>query len=233
MAAMNVDVGLILDLLGVFFFAVSGCLLAARKGFDVVGSLLLGSLVGLGGGVIRDLIIAGGVPAAFSNPLYMAPPLLAALLVYFLLPTVHRHNNLLVLFDAGGLALFCVTGTLKALHHGMNPVSSVLLGVATAVGGGLLRDITANRVPQVFNPRDVYAFPAFLGAALVTGFNYLHWYSVGAGIGIAVAVFALRVLAWRFRWKVPLSVRGRHRRRLDLPVPPQEGSGPTRRQRPD
>ncbi|WP_442853280.1 trimeric intracellular cation channel family protein [Arthrobacter sp. H14] len=205
------DVALILDLLGVFSFAVSGCLLAARKGFDIVGSLLLGSLVGLGGGVVRDLIINAGVPAAFSNPLYIIPPLLAALLVYFLFSSVQRFGNLLVVFDAGGLALFCVTGTLKALEFGLNPVSAILLGVTTAVGGGLLRDVTANEVPKIFDPRDVYAVPAFAGAFLVVLLDTFGWSNVFTTTGVAAAVFAFRILAWRFSWNVPLAVQGWHR----------------------
>lgn len=206
-----VDVALILDLLGVFSFAVSGCLLAARKGFDIVGSLLLGSLVGLGGGVVRDLIIDAGVPAAFSNPLYIIPPLSAALLVYFLFSSVQRFGSLLVVFDAGGLALFCVTGTLKALEFGLNPVSAVLLGVTTAVGGGLLRDVTANEVPKIFDPRDVYAIPAFAGAFLVVLLDTFGWSNVFTTTAVAVAVFAFRILAWRFSWRVPLAVQGWHR----------------------
>ncbi len=78
---MTFDLALVLDLLGCFFFAVSGSLLAVRNGFDLVGSVLLGSLVGLGGGVVRDLILNAGPPAAFSNPLYLAAPLLAAVVV--------------------------------------------------------------------------------------------------------------------------------------------------------
>ncbi|HEY8294472.1 MAG TPA: TRIC cation channel family protein [Micrococcaceae bacterium] len=208
---MTIDIPLILDLLGVFFFAVSGCLLAARKGFDLVGSLLLGSLVGLGGGVVRDVIIGAGVPAAFSNPSYLVPPMVAAILVYFLFRSVERVGNLLMLFDAGGLALFCITGTLKALAAGMNPVAAIVLGVTSAVGGGLLRDITANEVPELFDPKDLYAIPAFLGAALTAALVGAGWLNLASGTGIAVVVFALRVLSRRLRWQAPLAVRGWHR----------------------
>ncbi|MCZ2402295.1 trimeric intracellular cation channel family protein [Paenarthrobacter sp. Z7-10] len=205
---MDWNISLTLDLLGVFFFAVSGSLLAARRGFDIIGSLLLGSMVGLGGGVVRDVIINAGVPAAFSQPLYVVPPVVAAVLVYFLFQYAERGGRLLTLFDAGGLALFCVTGTLKALTAGMNPVTAILLGVTTAVGGGLLRDITANEVPQLFDSKDLYAIPAFLGAGLTT----LLW-GAGAlnlltGTTTAVVVFGLRVLAWRQRWHAPLAARG-------------------------
>jgi uncharacterized membrane protein YeiH len=201
-----------LDLLGVFFFAVSGSLLAARKNIDIVGSLLLASLVGLGGGVIRDLILASGPPAAFTNPAYLFPPLLATVLVYFLYTSVKRFTSLLTLFDAGGLALFCMTGTVKALAVGMNPVAAVLLGVMTAVGGGLLRDVTANEVPELFNPRDIYALPAFLGAALTAVLWVAGGFNVLSAAGVAAVVFTFRVLAWRRHWQAPLAVHGWLRR---------------------
>jgi uncharacterized membrane protein YeiH len=203
-----------LDLVGVFFFAVSGSLLAARKNIDIVGSLLLASLVGLGGGVIRDLILNSGPPAAFSNPAYLFPPLLATGLVYFLFPSVQRYTSLLVLFDAGGLALFCMTGTLKALAAGMNPWAAVMLGVMTAVGGGLLRDVTANEVPELFNPKDIYALPAFAGAGLTAVLWVAGAYNVLTAVAVAALVFTFRVLAWRRHWQAPLAVHGWHRRRV-------------------
>lgn len=204
---MTINIALALDLLGVFFFAVSGSLLAARKGFDLIGSLLLGSMVGLGGGVVRDLVIGHGVPAAFSNPLYFIPPLAAALMVYLLPSRVERVGRLLLIFDAGGLALFCITGTLKALGAGLNPVAAILLGITTAVGGGILRDITANKVPRIFDPTDLYAIPAFLGAGLATLWWYLGVLNLFTGTLTAALVFTLRVLGLKFGWHAPLAAR--------------------------
>ncbi|ALV46482.1 hypothetical protein MB46_14280 [Arthrobacter alpinus] len=204
---MTVELPLLLDLLGVFFFAVSGSLLAARKGFDLVGSVLLGSMAGLGGGVVRDVILNQGPPAAFSHPIYLAPPLVASLLVYFTVKNVQRSGRLLFMFDAGGLALFCVTGTLKALETGMNPVAGILLGVTTAVGGGILRDITANEVPSIFDPKDLYAIPAFIGAGLATGLWHLGWLNLTTGTAAAVVVFTLRMLSLHYGWHAPLAAR--------------------------
>jgi uncharacterized membrane protein YeiH len=196
-----------LDLAGVFFFAVSGCLLAARRRFDIVGSVLLGSLVGLGGGILRDLILDQGIPNAFAQPVYLVPPLLAAGLVYFHVVRVERHRRSLLVFDAAGLALFCVTGTFKALEAGMGPAPATLLGVTTAVGGGVLRDVVANEVPQLFNPRGVYAVPALLGAGATTLLSQVGWLGIPSGAAVAVAVFALRLLSLRFGWRVPLAAR--------------------------
>lgn len=194
------------DLLGVFFFAVSGSLLAARKGFDLVGSLLLASLASLGGGVVRDLII-DIPPAAFTNPAYLLPPLLATVLVYFVFSGVERVKRVLVLFDAAGLALFCITGTVTALEANLHPVSAVLLGVTTAVGGGLLRDVVANEIPQLFDPRDIYALPAMLGATVVAVLYLTDTFTLVTGMLAASLVFSLRVLAWRYGWHAPLAAR--------------------------
>ncbi|HET8795964.1 MAG TPA: TRIC cation channel family protein, partial [Arthrobacter sp.] len=85
------------------------------------------------------------------------------------------------------------------------------LGVTTAVGGGLLRDVTANEVPKIFDPRDVYAVPAFAGAFLVVLLDTFSWSNVFTTTAVAVAVFAFRILAWRFSWRVALAVQGWHR----------------------
>lgn len=200
------QIALAADLLGVLFFAVSGSLLAARKSFDLVGSLLLASLASLGGGVVRDVIL-DVPPAAFNNPAYLVPPLLATVLVYFVFSGVERVRQVLVLFDAAGLALFCITGTVKALELGQHPVSAALLGVTTAVGGGLLRDVVANEIPQLFDPRDIYALPALLGATIVTVLYLTGTFTIVTGILAASLVFSLRVLAWRYGWHAPLAAR--------------------------
>lgn len=196
---------LAMDLLGTFFFALSGCMLAARRGFDIVGSLLLGSLTGLGGGVVRDLIL-GVPPSAFVRPVYLIPAAVATLMVFFLMRHVERFPRTLLVFDAAGLGLFCTTGSVLALQAGMNPVAAALLGVTTGVGGGLLRDVVANRDPQLFNPRDLYAVPAMIGAALITLLWSLGWYSPIAELSVAVLVFLLRVVSLRFHWHVPGAV---------------------------
>jgi uncharacterized membrane protein YeiH len=143
------------------------------------------------------------------------PPLLATGLVYFLFSSVQRYTSLLTLFDAAGLALFCITGTLKALAYGMNPVSAALLGVTTAVGGGLLRDITANEVPRLFDARDLYALPAFLGAVLTAILWELRAFNPFSACAVAALVFAFRVVAWRRSWRIPLAVRGWYRLGLE------------------
>lgn len=195
---------LVFDLLGTFCFAISGSLLAVRRGYDLVGSLTLGALTGLGGGVLRDLVL-GITPTAFDRPVYLAAPLLAAATVFFLAQQVQRFPRTLLIFDAAGLGLFCTTGAIKAAQHGMNPVAAALLGFTTAIGGGLLRDVCANRNPKLFDPRDIYALPALVGASAITVLWHIGAANALSQFLVAGAVFAIRVLSLRWHWRIPLA----------------------------
>jgi uncharacterized membrane protein YeiH len=197
---------LVLDLVGVFFFAVTGALLAARKGFDIVASTLLAGLTGLGGGVVRDVLI-NVRPAAFEHPVYLVPVVLGVAVVYLYYPHVPRFRRTLLLFDAAGLGLFCVTGTVKALAADVPAVSAVLLGVTSAVGGGLLRDVVAREVPSLFRYDDIYALPAMVGATVAAVLWRLDALSVWTGVGASVLTFGLRALAVRYGWRAPLAYR--------------------------
>ncbi len=154
-----------LDLVGIFVFAISGALLAVRKNFDVFGIAVLAEVTALGGGLFRDLVIGAVPPAAFTDLGYFVTPLFATALVFFLHPHVERLQTGVNVFDAAGLGLFCVAGTTKAYDYGLGLTASACLGLATAVGGGVLRDVLANEVPSLLRwDRDLYAVPAIVGA---------------------------------------------------------------------
>ncbi|GGU99401.1 trimeric intracellular cation channel family protein [Streptomyces spectabilis] len=193
-----------LDIAGIFVFAISGALLAVRKNFDVFGIAVLAEVTALGGGLFRDLVIGAVPPAAFTDLGYFLTPLLAALLVFFLHPVVERTQLAVNIFDAAGLGLFCVTGTTKAYDYGLGLTASATLGLATAVGGGVLRDIVANEVPSLVRwDRDLYAVPAIVGAAIVAlclRYDALNGFTTGLAI---VTAFVLRLLAMRYHWRAP------------------------------
>ncbi|WP_314038737.1 TRIC cation channel family protein [Dietzia sp. CH92] len=203
------------DLLGVFFFALSGNLLAARKDIDITGGFILGLLAGLGGGVIRDVLL-GVTPLALDKPVYLVPPLVAVVVVYLLGSFIHRVQTLIVACDAAGLGLFCTFGTARALDHGMPAASALLLGVVTAVGGGLMRDVVANEIPAVFGGSNLYVVPAATGAALTAvAVSTDVWGPVSATV-LSVLVFAFRMTAWVRQWHVPAPVRRWTVRDLDV-----------------
>ncbi|GHD29655.1 UPF0126 membrane protein [Streptomyces violarus] len=199
-----------LELIGIFVFAISGALLAVRKNFDVFGIAVLAEVTALGGGLFRDLVIGAVPPAAFTDLGYFLTPLLATLLVFFLHPHVERIQVAVNVFDAAGLGLFCVAGTTKAYEYGLGLTASACLGLATAVGGGVLRDVLANEVPSLLRwDRDLYAVPAIVGATMVVLFIR---YDVLSPLTSALAVvtgFVLRLLAMRYHWRAP---RAWHRR---------------------
>lgn len=199
-----------LDLIGIFVFAISGALLAVRKNFDVFGIAVLAEVTALGGGILRDLVIGAVPPAAFTDLGYFLAPLAAAALVFFLHPEVERIQTAVNVFDAAGLGLFCVAGTTKAYDHGLSPTSSAVLGLATAVGGGVLRDVLANDVPSLVRwDRDLYAVPAIVGstmAVLCIHYDVLNPFTTALA---AVTAFVLRLLAMRYHWRAP---RAWHRR---------------------
>ncbi|MEU8120832.1 trimeric intracellular cation channel family protein [Spirillospora sp. NPDC049024] len=193
----------LLDLAGIFVFAVSGALAAVRQRLDVVGMVVLAEITALGGGILRDLLIGAVPPAAFTDLGYVLVPMAASALVFFWHPQVTRLLPAVLLFDAAGLGLFCATGTVKALEYGLSPVHAVLLGIVTAVGGGILRDVLAGRIPAVLYDRQLYAVPALLGATATAAADAAGLHGGAVTAGAAVAAFGLRVLAMRQGWRAP------------------------------
>lgn len=206
----------VLELVGLFTFAISGALMAIRKDFDVVGIVVLALLTALGGGVVRDVIIGETPPAAFQHVVYLLIPLAAAAVAFFAHPAVERLATTVLVFDAAGLGLFSVTGTLKALDAGLGSVQAVLLGITTAVGGGLLRDVTARETPAlVQTDTDLYAIPAAAGAGVIAVANQLDVPMPFVAAGAAVFVFLFRIAAMWRHWTAPRAWtprRGRTRR---------------------
>lgn len=194
----------LLELAGVFVFAVSGASLAARRSFDVVGMAVLAAATALGGGMLRDVLLGALPPAALRDELYLAVPLVATALVLVGGPLVARLDRPVLVFDAAGLGLFAVTGTTKALAAGLGVLPAALLGTMTAVGGGVLRDVLAREVPSVFRQDTaLYAIPAALGSLAVAGLEAADALTPATAIGVAVGVLALRLLAMRFDWRGP------------------------------
>lgn len=198
-----------LDLLGVFVFALSGAIAGAKKRLDLFGVLVLSFAAATAGGILRDLLIGAVPPAAFRDWGYLAASLLAGLSVFFWFPRSRRErrlkmNNLVLLFDAGGLALFAVTGTQKALGYGLDPVMAALMGMLTGIGGGMLRDLLINEIPAVLSS-EFYAVVALAGASVVVTGHVLSFPPTATAMVGAVLCFALRVAAIRRGWSLPVA----------------------------
>jgi uncharacterized membrane protein YeiH len=191
-----------LDLAGTFAFALSGAVAARERGLDWFGILVLAFTVACGGGVLRDLCIGAIPPAGLADWRYLATAVVAAVLTMASRRLVERLAHPVVLFDTLGLGLFAVTGAQKALLFGWNAEVAVLMGVATAVGGGVARDVLLNRVPVILQ-REIYASAALVGAGIATFGDLLGLASPALTWCAVAACFALRLLSLRYRWHLP------------------------------
>ena len=198
----NGAVLLIIDLVGVFVFALAGATAAVRQRLDLFGVLVLSFATATTGGILRDLLIGAVPPAAFADYRYLVAAVLAGLVTYAWHPLIERMRNPVRVFDAAGLGLFAVAGTQKALAAGLHPVMAALLGMLTGIGGGVMRDLLLTRVPVVFQS-DIYALAALAGATVVVLGNWLHWPPMPTAIVGALLCFGLRILAMWFHWHLP------------------------------
>ncbi|RYV50343.1 trimeric intracellular cation channel family protein [Pengzhenrongella frigida] len=199
----DIAIAPVIELSGVFVGALSGGLAAVRKQFDLFGILVLAWAAGLGGGLMRDLLIGATPPVGIADWRFIAVACLAGAVMYFFNPRLERARRMILVLDAGALALFAVSGTLKALELGLNGVAAVSAGIITGIGGGVLRDLLIGEVPVVLHQRQLYAVPAVVGAVLTAGLWAAGILTALTALGAVGVVFALRVAALRFRLQAP------------------------------
>ncbi|MEU1398948.1 trimeric intracellular cation channel family protein [Micromonospora zamorensis] len=195
---------LLADLTGVAVFAASGASAAVAKRLDLFGVAFVGFVAALGGGILRDLVIDEVPPLAFADWRYAATAAITALAVFWLHPQLARLRTTVLVLDAAGLALFTVTGTLKALDARVPAVGACLIGMLTAIGGGLGRDLLTAEIPVVLR-REIYALAALAGSVLVV-LLYVTGQTRPVPLTAAAAlVFGLRLIALRRRWSAPVA----------------------------
>ncbi len=190
--------------IGIAAFAISGALAALRKGMDAVGIVTLAIVTATGGGMARDLLI-GATPVAALVDLWMICLATASSAVVLFTVRVQEKLRLpVLLFDAIGLGVFVVDGTMKGLEYGLHPLGASFVGVITGVGGGVLRDVLASEVPIIFRSRSqLYVVPSALGALLAVGLNAMGWAHPLALVATAALVIAVRVAAIHWNLHLP------------------------------
>jgi len=191
------------DIAGTVVFAVEGAMAAVNGNLDLIGIMTLAFCTALGGGIIRDVLLGALPPAALRDWRYPMIVLAAAVLVFFL----HRDVRAIPLpyiqvLDAAGLAIFAIAGTEKALLNRMNPLVAVLLGTVTGVGGGTVRDVLLNQIPNVLR-FEVYATAALLGSICMVTLTRVRVPSIWAACFGGVVCFALRVVGLWQHWNAP------------------------------
>lgn len=200
---------LVLDLCGTFVFALSGAAAGFARRLDLFGVLVLSFVAANSGGIIRDVLIGATPPPGIADWRYIAVPLLAGLATFYGRDVVERLHDSVQIFDAAGLALFAVSGAQKALDFHLGPVTAVVLGMLTGIGGGMVRDVLTAQIPAVLRG-DIYAIAGLAGAAVVVIGHQLRLPGVATTIAGAILCFGIRLFAIRRSWQLPVAGEKRH-----------------------
>ena len=192
-----------LDLFGTMAFAVTGAFKAVEHKSDIVGVLILSTITGVAGGVIRDIIFGKLPPTAVINPLYIIITISTGVVIFLLYPILKTHWNLFLKFDAVGLGVFTVIGSAFAYNiFGLNFLTMSFAGVLTAIGGGILRDALVNEIPIVFT-KELYASASFIGIVILFVMLSININLSLASIPTIVVVTSIRLIAMKFNWNLP------------------------------
>ena len=194
-----------IEALATLAFALSGLLAAARKRLDAVGVVVVAGLAAFGGGTLRDILLD-------RRPFFWVTHAdwlwgLLALCIVAMLFLRARHfgvtERAMQWPDALGLGLFTAGGTEIALANGMPPIVAVLMGMVTAVFGGVLRDIVCNEIPSAFSDHRPYAVCSFAGGWVLVGAQQAGLQGEAALAAAALTATGLRVLALATGWQLP------------------------------
>lgn len=190
-----------LDLTGTLVFAISGTLTAIDKKFDLIGSLIIGMVTAVGGGTIRDILI-GQTPVGWMKDLnYLGIIILALLLTYLFKKYILKLRRSMFLFDTIGIGLFTILGLEKTLSVELSIPIALLMGVFSAVFGGVLRDVLTNEVPLIFR-KEIYATACLAGGIVyVILIQFSQWTNLNMLSSMAV-VMIIRYLSVRFKWSL-------------------------------
>jgi uncharacterized membrane protein YeiH len=194
---------LIVNLVATFVFGLSGGLAAVRARLDLFGVLVLAGVVALAGGITRDVLI-GVPPETFRDARYLAAAGTAGIVCFFAGRAVDRLHTAVLVFDAIGLALFCVSGASKALRLGLGPSQAIILGAITGIGGGILRDVLLREVPTVLCS-ELYAVPAIGGAAVVVVAHQAGTDNGMYALAGAAVCLGVRLIGVRYKLNIPIA----------------------------
>ncbi|WP_035822406.1 trimeric intracellular cation channel family protein [Cupriavidus sp. SK-4] len=195
----------IMEVIGVLAFAVSGVVDARKQRLDVVGTFVVAFATAFGGGTVRDVLLD-------RRPFYWVDHEGYVLLIFvmsfgasFVLRVVSRvaSDRAMIVADAIGLGLFSVTGASLALVAQMTPTVAVMMGIISAVFGGVVRDVLCNEVPMILRDRSPYATCSFIGCWIYVGMSWLAVQQEAALLTGAVAIIAMRLMSVRYGWKLP------------------------------
>ena len=181
-----------LELIGTFFFAISGALAIRDHYDDLFGATFLGFVTAIGGGTLRDIML-GSYPLVWIGDIYFLYAILAGVVVaYIFYKSLVRLKRTFLIFDTLGISFFTVLGVEKALSLGVRPEIAAIMGMFTAIMGGVIRDVLTNETPILFR-KEIYATACLSGAIL-----YLIFFRIGIDRDINMVLSIIVIVAIRF-----------------------------------
>lgn len=191
------------EIIGTIVFAISGALAAdENSGKDWFGITFIGFITAIGGGSLRDMLL-GSYPLAWINDVnFIYAIVFGIILTKILYKPLEQYRRTLFLFDTMGIALFTILGTEKSLELGVHPVIAAIMGMFSAVMGGVIRDTLTNSTPVIFR-KEVYATACLVGAII---FLILYGSDVNRTVNFLISgslIIAIRILAVYFKWSIP------------------------------
>ncbi|MFN4150174.1 MAG: trimeric intracellular cation channel family protein, partial [Candidatus Sericytochromatia bacterium] len=189
------------DLIGTLVFAISGVLIAIEKKFDLVGSIIIGLVTAVGGGTLRDLLI-GNTPVSWLKDInYLFVIILAVFLSYAFNDKILKLKNGLFLFDTLGIGLFTILGIQKTTGIGLSVPISLLMGITSAVFGGVIRDVLTNEIPFIFR-KEIYASACLFGGLVFISLEYINSITSINMLISMLTVVVIRYLSVKKNWSL-------------------------------
>jgi len=192
----------VLDILGTFAFAVSGALVASDKKFDLFGVVIIAFVTAVGGGMLRDLLIDAHPINWIGDLNYMYTIFLAVIFTFLFKSKIAHLSKTMFLFDTVGLSVFTLLGLEKGLSFNLNPIIALMMGMISAVFGGVLRDVLTNKIPLIFE-KEIYASACLVGGISYLLLTYFNMTENVIFVFSASIIVIIRVIAVKFKLQLP------------------------------
>jgi uncharacterized membrane protein YeiH len=192
----------VLDIIGTFAFAVSGALVASDKKFDLFGVVIIAFVTAVGGGMLRDLLIDAHPINWIGDLNYMYTIFLAVIFTFLFKSKIAHLSKTMFLFDTVGLSVFTLLGLEKGLSFNLNPIIALIMGMISAVFGGVLRDVLTNKIPLIFE-KEIYASACLIGGISYLLLTYFNMTENVIFVFSASIIVIIRVIAVKFELQLP------------------------------
>lgn len=192
----------ILDILGTFAFAISGALVAIKKGFDIFGVIIIAFVTAVGGGMLRDVLINSHPINWIGDMNYIWTIIIAVIFTFLFKSKIAPLRKTFFLFDTVGIAVFTLLGLEKCLNLGFHPFVALLMGMISAVFGGVIRDVLTHKVPLIFK-KEVYASACLAGGVVYLLLRYIHLNTDIQFVFSVLVIILIRVIVVRYHLELP------------------------------